>query len=48
MASPGKQFNRTMVVDLLRRLAAIGVDFIKTEHLYLFDGEAGFSLGQGQ
>lgn len=48
IATPGKQFNRTMVVDLLRRLAASGVDFIKTEHLYLFDGEAGFSLGQGQ
>jgi isocitrate dehydrogenase len=48
MASPGKQFNRTMVIDLLRRLAALGVDFIKTEHLYLFDSEAGFSLGQGQ
>jgi isocitrate dehydrogenase len=48
LAEPGKQFNRTMVIDLLRRLAAIGVDFIKTEHLYRFDGEAGFSLGQGQ
>jgi isocitrate dehydrogenase len=48
MASPGKQFNRTMIIDLLRRLAAVGVDFIKTEHLYRFDGEAGFSLGQGQ
>ena len=48
MASPGKQVNRTMVIDLLRRLVATGVDFIKTEHLYLFDGEAGFSLGQGQ
>lgn len=48
MAEPGKQFNRTMVIDLLRRLAALGVDFIKTEHLYRFDGEAGFSLGQGQ
>ena len=48
IAEPGKQFNRTMVIDLLRRLAALGVDFIKTEHLYRFDGEAGFSLGQGQ
>jgi isocitrate dehydrogenase len=48
IAAPGKQFNRTMVIDLLRRLAALGVDFIKTEHLYIFDDEAGFSLGQGQ
>lgn len=43
-----RAFNRTMVIDLLRRLAATGVDFIKTEHLYLFDGQAGFSLGPGQ
>ncbi len=36
------------VVDLLGRLARQGIDFIKTEHLYTFDGEPGFSLGQGQ
>lgn len=48
MARPGKQFNRAMVVDLLRRLAQDGIDFIKTEQLYTFDGVPGFSLGQGQ
>lgn len=47
-ALPGKQFNPAMSVELLRRLAQAGVDFIKTEHLYTFDGEPGFSLGQGQ
>ena len=36
------------VLALLRRFAAAGFDFIKTEHLYTFDGEAGYSLGQGQ
>ncbi len=36
------------VVALLERLSAAGVDFIKTEHLYTFDGAPGFSLGQGQ
>ncbi len=36
------------VADLLGRLAGRGVDFIKTEHLYRFDGEPGYSLGQGQ
>jgi isocitrate dehydrogenase len=36
------------VVGLLQRLAEAGVDFVKTEHLYRFDGEPGFSLGQGQ
>lgn len=47
-AAPGKAFNPAMVVELLRRLAAAGIPFIKTEQLYLFDGQPGFSLGQGQ
>jgi isocitrate dehydrogenase len=25
-----------------------GLNFVKTEHLYLFDGQPGYSLGQGQ
>jgi isocitrate dehydrogenase len=36
------------VLGLLQRVAEAGLDFIKTEHLYLFDGKPGFSLGQGQ
>ncbi|MFN9488246.1 MAG: NADP-dependent isocitrate dehydrogenase [Betaproteobacteria bacterium] len=36
------------VVALLGTLAAAGFDFIKTEHLYTFDGVPGYSLGQGQ
>jgi len=36
------------VVDLLGRLVQAGIDVIKTENLYTFDGERGFSLGQGQ
>jgi len=36
------------VIGLLHRLSAAGLDFIKTEHLYTFDGERGYSLGQGQ
>lgn len=44
----GRALNPRMIVELLRRLAGAGVDFIKTEHLYSFDGEMGFSLGQGQ
>jgi isocitrate dehydrogenase len=48
LAREGAQFNKAMVVDLLRKLSQLGVDFIKTEHLYTFDGEPGFSLGQGQ
>lgn len=33
---------------LLKSLAENGVEVIKSENLYLFDGEKGFSLGQGQ
>jgi len=36
------------VVELQASLAAAGFDIIKTENLYRFDGELGFSLGQGQ
>ncbi len=36
------------VVGLLGRLAGAGIDFIKTEHLCTFDGEAAFSKGQGE
>ncbi len=36
------------IVQLLARLVSAGLPFIKTEGLFTFDGEAGFSLGQGQ
>ncbi len=36
------------ILDLLGRFEAAGLDFIKTEHLYAFDGEPGFSMGQGE
>jgi len=36
------------IVALSGRAAEEGIDFIKTEHLCTFDGEPGFSLGQGQ
>ena len=36
------------VVDLLRRLSETGFDFIKTEHLYTFNGERAYSLAQGE
>lgn len=38
----------TDIIDLLQKLGDAGMDFIKMENLYTFDGEAGFSLGQGQ
>jgi len=36
------------IIELLGRVAQAGFDFIKTEHLCTFDGEPGYSLGQGQ
>lgn len=39
---------RGHVTELLARLDRAGVDWVKTEGLYRFDGEPGYSLGQGQ
>ncbi|MFP4540535.1 MAG: NADP-dependent isocitrate dehydrogenase [Opitutales bacterium] len=36
------------IVELLGRLTAAGLEVIKTENLYTFDGAPGFSLGQGE
>ncbi len=36
------------IVDLLGRLAEAGFDVIKTENLYTFNGERGYSLAQGE
>jgi isocitrate dehydrogenase len=36
------------IAALAGRAADQGIEFIKTEHLCTFDGEPGFSLGQGQ
>ncbi|WGH76148.1 NADP-dependent isocitrate dehydrogenase [Tenacibaculum tangerinum] len=36
------------VISLLFKLNEIGFDVIKTENLYEFDGNRGFSLGQGE
>ena len=35
------------IISLLKRFADAGFDFIKTENLYNFDGERGYSLDQG-
>ena len=48
MALEGVEAGHGDVVSLLNKIQEAGLDFIKTEHLYTFDGEPGFSLGQGQ
>ncbi|WP_119167496.1 NADP-dependent isocitrate dehydrogenase [Algihabitans albus] len=44
----GSAVDHGQIAALQVRAAESGVDFIKTEHLCTFDGEPGFSLGQGQ
>ncbi|TAG54946.1 MAG: NADP-dependent isocitrate dehydrogenase [Cytophagales bacterium] len=44
----GKSITKNDIIQLLSTALNIGVDAIKTENLYNFDGKAGFSLGQGQ
>ena len=46
--SEGAKVAHAQVVSLLSRIAGEGYDFIKTEGLYTFDGERGFSLDQGE
>jgi isocitrate dehydrogenase len=48
MAPEGGAANHRQVLSLLNNIHEAGLDFIKTEHLYTFDGVPGFSLGQGQ
>jgi isocitrate dehydrogenase len=36
------------VLGLLERIHNSGFEIIKTEHLYQFDGQRGYSLGQGE
>jgi isocitrate dehydrogenase len=43
-----EQINYDMVLSLLSDLYKNGIDVIKTENLYEFDGKRGFSLGQGE
>lgn len=44
---PGQATNAD-IIALLNRLSGAGLEFIKTEGLYRFDGEPGYSLAQGQ
>lgn len=48
MAKEGERASHRQLVLLLARVEEAGLDFIKTENLFTFDGEPGFSLGQGQ
>jgi isocitrate dehydrogenase len=44
----GHPAEKMAIVDVLNRAIEKDIDVIKTENLYEFDGERGYSLGQGQ
>ena len=44
----GESIKHEQIIDLLRRVARSGFDFIKTENLYTFDGKSGYSTAQGE
>ena len=46
--SDGGAVSHQQTISLLSRVAGSGLDFIKTENLYNFDGERGYSLDQGE
>jgi isocitrate dehydrogenase len=45
---PGDPVSHKQVINLLTRLDEAGIDFVKTEHLYTFDGAKGFVAGAGE
>lgn len=47
-ANDGDAVSHAQIVQLLNALAEAGLDFIKTENLYYFDGQRGFTVAQGQ
>ncbi|MFC5282003.1 NADP-dependent isocitrate dehydrogenase [Pedobacter alpinus] len=47
-AKNGHDFTQKNIVEMLQKALDNGVDIIKTENLYEFDGKTAYSLGQGQ
>lgn len=46
--NPNGLFMKQQILDLMGSAEKMGLDVIKTENLYHFDGKPAFSLGQGQ
>ncbi|MFN7326431.1 MAG: NADP-dependent isocitrate dehydrogenase [Chitinophagales bacterium] len=44
----GKMLLKSDIIELLQKAEQLGLDVIKTENLYTFDGKPAYSLGQGQ
>jgi isocitrate dehydrogenase len=48
MAKDANSASKHGIIALLDAAVKAGIDVIKTENLYAFDGKAAYSLGQGQ
>lgn len=48
LPTSGEPVPFVQVLNLLQALATAGFEVIKTEHLYTFDGQRAYSLGQGE
>jgi isocitrate dehydrogenase len=48
MAKKDSTASKKGIIDLLSAAENAGIDVVKTENLYAFDGKAAYSLGQGQ
>lgn len=44
----GNSITKADIINLLQQAEAKGIDVVKTENLYNFEGKAAYSLGQGQ
>jgi len=44
----GKAVTHDQVLEVMKSVKDLGLDFIKTENMYTFDGERGYSLAQGE
>jgi isocitrate dehydrogenase len=47
-AREGVTLTHEDLIGIMQRCHSAGIDFIKTENLYTFNGEPGYSLGQGE
>ena len=45
---PGAAVTHAQTIALQQRITGAGFDVVKTEGLYTFDGQRGYSLGQGE
>jgi len=48
LSASGEPITHDLVIEALKAYQQAGLEFIKTEHLYRFDGVEGFSKGQGE